>query len=285
MNWEQQTNWRGDSLSDAEFAAIARLLADQRAFDLHGYKDGCVRRRIVKHIRTSGASCVDTYLRMLHRDPDELDALLASISIHVSRFFRDPETFRILERDILPDLCHRVRAIGRNRLRLWSIGCSSGEEPYSLAMLIDDLQPDGLQVDILGSDLSAEVLQTAAEARYDTTRLREVPQPVLERYFHAEPDRFRLNETIRAMVHFEQHDIMSDTALPPADLILCRYMLIYFSRAEQERILTRLAQALSPFGVLVLGRTEVPSGRTADLFHAEYPREKIFRRFMPPLLR
>ncbi|MDT8442468.1 MAG: protein-glutamate O-methyltransferase CheR [Desulfuromonadales bacterium] len=274
--------WSNDNLADAEFAAIARLLADQRGFDLHGYKDSCVRRRIVKRLRDSGASSADAYLQRLHRDPEELDALLASISIHVSRFFRDPETFRALERDILPDLCERVRATGRNRLRLWSIGCAGGEEPYSLAMLVDELQPAGLEIDILGSDLSADVLQVATEARYDAERLREVPGPVRDRYFRAAAGQFRLIDRVRAMVRFQQHDILRDTHLPTADLILCRYLLIYFSRTEQERILTRLAQSLSPFGVLVLGHSEVPGGQAASLYHAEFPRERIFRRHIPP---
>lgn len=274
--------WTGGSLSDAEYNAIARLLAELRSFDLHSYKDGCARRRIAKRLRTVGMTTFTAYLERLRREPDELDALVATISIHVSQFFRDPATFQTLEADILPELCRQVRAAGRDTLRLWSIGCASGEEPYSLALLLDELQPAGLQTEILGTDISQPVLQLAREALYEPERLREVPAEVLHTYFQAEAGRFRLRRDLRDRVRFARHNIMTADSWPLADLILCRYVLIYFSRAEQDRILTRLADCLSPFGVLVLGRSEVPGGATSQMFRRVTAARGIYRRSTGP---
>ena len=138
--------WTGDGLTDAEFSAIIERLRNLRQFDLGQYKDRCVRRRIARRLRACKVADFATYLKHLDVDRNELDTLLATISIHVSQFFRNPDTFRIIEQKILPNLCHQARAAGRNKLTLWSAGCATGEEPYSLALMVDDLSADDLEV-------------------------------------------------------------------------------------------------------------------------------------------
>lgn len=268
----------GDDLPDAAFEVIIEQLRLRRQFDLGAYKDRCIRRRIAKRLRNSGAPDVAGYLALLANGDSELDALLATLSIHVSHFFRDPETFAVLERQILPDLFRLVRASGLNELRLWSVGCATGEEPYSLALLIDELAPAGLKVDILATDVSEPVLESARAALYEPARLAEVPPPVLTRYFTAEGERYRLSERVRAMVRFERHDVMTAAEFPAVDLILCRNLLIYFTREEQVRILTRFATALPEGGALVLGHTEMLAGVDRSLFRVEFPTERIYRR-------
>ena len=223
------------------------------------------------------------YLERLAGDEDELDALLATLSIHVSQFFRNPDTFLALERHVLPDLCRRARAAGRGALRLWSVGCAGGEEPYSLALLVDELRPAGLEISILATDVSEPVLDTARDALFDPARLLEVPPAVRDRYFAGEQGRFRLDARVRAMVRFERHNVMTATEFPPADLILCRNVLIYFTREEQARILARFAAALPEGGALVLGRAETLVGPERQLFRAEFPAERIYRRTATPV--
>ncbi|NJC88716.1 MAG: protein-glutamate O-methyltransferase CheR [Desulfuromonas sp.] len=268
----------GDELPDPVFEAIIEQLRTRRQFDLGAYKDRCIRRRIAKRLRNSGASDFAGYLALLAADEGELDALLATLSIHVSQFFRNPDTFMALERHVLPDLFRLVRATGRRELRLWSVGCAGGEEPYSLALLVDELAPVGLKIDILATDVSEPVLESAREARYEPARLAEVPPPVLARYFTAEGERFRLIEPVRSRVRFERHNVMTSAEFPLADLILCRNVLIYFTREEQARILARFASALPEGGALVLGRAETLVGRERLLFRTEFPTERIYRR-------
>jgi chemotaxis protein methyltransferase CheR len=267
-----------DDLPDAAFEAIMAQLRTRRQFDLGAYKDRCIRRRIVKRLRTSGARNVDGYLQRLAVDDDELDALLATLSIHVSQFFRNPDTFRALASTVLPDLCQRTRQAGRSELRLWSVGCAGGEEAYSLALMVDELAPAGLEVSILGTDISPSVLAGARAAWYDPARLTEVPPAALAHYFTTEGTGYRLNEHIRTMVRFEQHNVMTAATLPAADLILCRNVLIYFTREQQALILARFASVLPEGGVLVLGRAETLVGRMRQLFHSEMTTERIYRR-------
>lgn len=268
----------GDDLPEAAFAAILALLRERRQFDLQNYKDRCIRRRIAKRLRASGAGDIDSYLDRLAGDEAEIDLLLATLSVHVSRFFRDPEVFRRLERQILPGLCAQVRAAGRSELRLWSAGCAEGEEAYSLALLADALASPGLSTTILATDVSAPVLAQARAALYSGDHLTDVPELLREGCFFKEDGCYRLEQRLRERVVFQPHNLITAESYPPADLILCRNVLMYFSQEEQVRILARFAAALPAGGVLVLGRTEALPRAAAALFLAEFPAERIFRR-------
>ncbi len=275
--------WTGEDLSDTEFTVIAELLREQRQFDLGQYKDRCVRRRIAKRLRVCQVADFPSYLEKLDTDRDELDALLATISIHVSQFFRNPDTFRILEQNILPDLYRRAREDGRTELTLWSAGCASGEEPYSLALLVDELDATDLNIRILATDISEPVLKTAQLGCFDEARIKEAPPEVREKYFHKENGHYTLIDRIRDKVEFLRHNIMTASEYPAADLILCRNVLIYFTRPEQERILTRFAAALPRYGALVLGRSEAMTGNIRCYYQSEFPVERVYRRTAEPV--
>ena len=275
--------WTGDGLTDAEFSAIIERLRNLRQFDLGQYKDRCVRRRIAKRLRACKVADIATYLKRLDIDRNELDTLLATISIHVSQFFRNPDTFRIIEQKILPSLCRQARTAGCNKLTLWSAGCATGEEPYSLALMVDDLSADDLEVRVLATDMSEPVLETARTGIFDISRMKEVPSAVRDKYFRMQGHRYRLIEPVRNLVAFRQHNLMNDRGYPAAELILCRNVLIYFSRSEQEKILLRFAAALPPDGVLILGRSEIIPGEIRHYFKAEFPAERIYRRTAEPV--
>lgn len=262
---------------EATFAEVRALLLERAGFDLGHYKDGCARRRVARRARTcrcDGAA----YARRLRDDPAEAEALLAALTIHVSQFFRNPSTFDHLRRQVLPALIERAGRTRRGELRLWCAGCAGGEEPYSLAMLARELAPPGLSLSLLATDLSPVILERAREGLYAPTRLVQVPAELRERYFHAEGQDFRLDREIRRMVRFRRQDLLAAGEYPRADLILCRNVLIYFSRPEQERIADRFSRALPPGGFLVIGRAENLFGAARERFHGEVPRERIYRR-------
>jgi len=268
----------GSEFPEAEFEEICRILKSKRGFDLAMYKDSCIKRRIATRVRARGFNEAAPYLALLGRDEAELDALLAALTIHVTQFFRNPSTFALLERQVLPELFARLRAAGRKRVRLWSVGCASGEEPYSLALLVRELAPAAMEVSILGTDVSEAVLDCARQGLYDVQRLVEVPAAVRERNFIPEGRRFRLAEPVRRLVRFERHNMLTAPAYPQADLIVCRNVMIYFSREEQEKILQRFAAALPAGGILVLGKAEMLLGESRQLFVAECAAERVYRR-------
>lgn len=268
----------GSEFPDEDFAEVRRILLECRQFDVGMYKDRCLKRRIAGRVRALGLHDPQAYLRVLRGSETEVDALLTALTIHVSQFFRNPGMFALLERQILPGLLAQAQAAGRRELRLWSAGCSSGEEAYSLALVVDDLGPTALPVQIFGTDLSPGILKLAREGLFDPQRLTEVSAGVRHRYFRTEGGRLRLTEGIRARVRFSCHDLLSAAEYPRADLILCRNVLIYFSREEQDRILSRFAAALPVDGVLVLGKAEMLLGEARNLFRAESPAERIYRK-------
>ncbi|PNU21800.1 chemotaxis protein CheR [Geothermobacter hydrogeniphilus] len=268
----------GSDFDDGEFEQIRLLLLERRGFDLGMYKDQCIRRRIASRVRASGMLSAADYLQLLQQREDEIDALLAAVSIHVSQFFRNPRIFALLEAEVLPGLIRRAETRPDRTLKVWSVGCAGGEEPYSLALLLDELAPAGLRVDILGTDISAPVLRQAAGGYFDALRVSEVPEDVLQRYFASEGRGFRVCERIRRQVRFAEHNILSDESQLSADLILCRNVMIYFSRADQDRILERFAATLTPQGVLVLGNAESLIGKAREAFSPLFAAERIYRR-------
>jgi chemotaxis protein methyltransferase CheR len=284
MNATSAQLWTGDGLTDANVAAIVERLHKHCQFDLGQYKDRYVRRRIAKRLRARMVNDFADYLECLDVDRHERDTLLATISIHISQFFRNPDTFRIIEQKILPRLCGEARAAGRNGLTLWSAGCAAGEEPYSLALMVDDLSADDLEIRILATDVSEPVLATARVGLFDDSRMEEVPPNVRERYFRAEENRYRLVDSVRGLVEFRHQDIVAEQDYPAADLILCRNVLIYFSRSEQARILLRFAAVLPAGGVLILGRSETLTGEIRQYFESEFPVERIYRRNAEPIM-
>jgi chemotaxis protein methyltransferase CheR len=268
----------GSEFPDEAFAEVRRILLEKRQFDIGMYKDRCLKRRIAGRVRALGLHQAQAYLQVLRQDQAEVDLLITALTIHVSQFFRNPSMFAQLEGHLLPALFQQVRAEGRGTVRLWSAGCSSGEEAYSLALMVDALEPTPVPVDILATDLPPAILEVARAALFDPQRLVEVPEAVRERYFAPEGGRLRLREEVRRRVRFAAQNLLTDPDYPKADLILCRNVLIYFSREEQERILERFAAALPPGGVLVLGKAEMLLGEARARFRAESAAERIYRR-------
>ncbi|MDW7643983.1 MAG: protein-glutamate O-methyltransferase CheR [Desulfuromonadales bacterium] len=275
---KRKTPFVGSEFPEREFAELTDFLRETRGFNLEMYKDQCIKRRIATRVRARGFDNAAAYLDLLRRQPEEADTLLAALTIHVSQFFRNPSTFVLLEKKVLPDLLASPAAPGRRELRLWSVGCAGGEEPYSLAILLAGLLKEGMRARILGTDVSEAVLERARQGIFDAQRLAEVPAALREQCFEPAGGQYRLREPFRRLVSFRHHNILADSACPKVDLIMCRNVLIYFSREEQEKILLRFADSLPPGGVLVLGKSETLLGKSRNCFEPESLSERIYRR-------
>ncbi|PLX82761.1 MAG: chemotaxis protein CheR [Desulfuromonas sp.] len=268
----------GNDITDEVFSGIRDILLEQTGLDLAMYKDQCMKRRIASRIRACGMERCSAYVDRLRRDPDEAEILIETLAIHVSRFFRNPEVFALLEAEVLPPLIKSALQRSDQVLRIWSAGCSGGEEPYSMALLLSELAPPELNVEILASDIGSEVLQQARNGCFDPVRLSEVPQRVLDEYFKPAGSRHQLVESVRRRVRFFDQNLLTGDYPNQVDLILCRNVLIYFSREDQDRILQRFHMSLNKTGMLVLGTTESLFGSARQLFEACYGKERIFRR-------
>jgi len=243
---------------DAEhLQVLAARLEAERGFDLLGFKPRLLRRRLISRLRLRDCPNLETYLRLLEADPEEEANLLRTLTIHVSGFFRNVETFDYLRERVFPGLIRRKRVSGEG-LSLLSAGCAEGEEPYSLALMLGrhfGRELAGMSRRIIGIDVDEGVVARARLGVYEQDRIADLPGPY-RRLFHRRGELWELDEGIRREVEFEVQDLKRGIPHRNLDLVLCRNVLIYFKRESQKRILAGLSEALAPGGLLVLGKTE-----------------------------
>jgi chemotaxis protein methyltransferase CheR len=260
----------GSDFTDEEFTAIAAILGAAGGIAVDHYNAACIKRRMAARIRDLKLPGVQSYLALLRADRAEVQRLSALLSLHVSIFYRDPSTFATL-RQILAERTPELLQ------RWWSAGCAGGEEPYSLALLTAQIPELRGRVEIVASDVSPEILAKAGAGVFNSTHLSKVPVAEQARYFCAAGTGYRLGEEFRTMVQFFQHDLLGNVPYPASDLILCRYVLMYFNAVDQEEVLSRFAAALPVGGLLVLGRTETLRD-SAGLFAPINAQERIYQR-------
>jgi chemotaxis methyl-accepting protein methylase len=268
------------SPDEPEFLDLTRKISREVGISLDAYKDKCLRRRIAVRMRASGVHSYIEYRALLDRDPQEYERLKDAITINVTRFYRNTETWDQVRTLLLPEICANPGV----PVRAWSAGCSSGEEPYTLAVLIAEHldaqgRPDQLGlVTIDATDIDRECLQRARTARYSRDALTDLPAHLLERYFEDGGTEYRVAERVRDRVCVRDADLC--VAAPPGrnyQLILCRNVVIYFGRDTQERVFKQFAEALAPGGFLVLGKVETLFGPARERLTLVNPRERIYR--------
>lgn len=268
--------------ADPGFALLAERIAGRTGLDVGAYKDRCLRRRIAVRMRACGVASYGEYVAVLDARPGEFDSLLDALTINVTRFFRNPETWAWVGREALPGLL----LAREGRLRAWSAGCASGEEPYTIVMLVVEVldqlhRPEWLaRVQVDATDLDRASLETATTAVYPASAFSEADPAVIARWTEpAEQDRRRVREPLRAVVHFRRLDLLRESAPQDAyDLIFCRNVIIYFDRPTQERLMEGFAARLAPDGLLVLGKVETILGAARQRLQLVEPRERIYRR-------
>lgn len=258
---------------------IRDIIFEKEGFDLDSYKDKCIQRRISLRVRTSGSKTPEEYLELLRRDDREVKRLLNALTINVTEFFRNHSTFDKLREVVFPDIFRMRERDGS--LRIWSVGCASGEEPYSIAMILREHFPEELKrfsASIVATDVDEGILKKAEDAVYTRDRLTGVDTALRGKFFEEDGDRYRLSPEIKRMVSFRREDIFHEKLHRDNDLIICRNLLIYFSKERQEWALKEFWKSLNPGGFLILGRAEILVGASRMMFSTVCPRERIYRK-------
>ncbi len=255
---------------------ILNYVNRKRGFDFSGCRPTMIARRVEKRLLLTKCQDPDEYLYYLQKHPDELDQLLDVLTINVSRFFRNTLTFEYLADRILPVLGSKIEKSPDSSLRAWSAGCAMGEEPYSVAILINELlekEKLNLDVTIFATDIDKKILQKARKATYPLESINSVKYRLLNKYFNARGTSFSLVPAIKKLVMFLLYDMLDKKSFAPPesiygdfDLVLCRNLLIYFDREHQELIFDKLHRSLSKHGYLVLGEAEIPSEKYQQHF-------------------
>jgi two-component system CheB/CheR fusion protein len=263
---------------ESRLPAIATILRNQTGHDFHGYKPNTFLRRIQRRMHVVRTTELDAYVERLRADPAEVQDLFQDLLIGVTQFFRDPAEFAVLEQRVIPELLKERRA--DDTLRIWVLGCSTGEEAYSLAMLVReataamDTPP---HVQIFATDIDARALAVARAGRYLESIEKDVPPERLARWFVREGSTYCVHKDLREMCIFSAHNIIRDAPFSRIDLISCRNLLIYLNAELQERVIPLFHFALRPGGYLFLGPSENVT-RHARLFQPMDRKHRIFRR-------
>ena len=269
--------------------AIHRHLIEQHGLDLSRYKESYLRRRIQVRLRALKLGGIAAYVRHLRRHPGEMERLQKALSIKVTSFFRNRSCYTFLEESIVPELLQRNHPRGQ-RITIWSAGCATGEEPYSLAALFATAidrrpspRPEGAsrdaQVRIDATDIDEGALGTARRGAYPAKALLGSSPGEAARHFTLSTDGMAApGARLRSMVRFTRESLLDPVGRTDLDLIVCRNVLIYFSLEHQARILLRFARALSAGGFLVLGRVERLFGEARPLFDVVSARDRVYRR-------
>jgi chemotaxis protein methyltransferase CheR len=255
-------------LTSEEFRLFQQHVRREAGIHLSDAKRPLVVGRLARRLRELGLRSFRAYFRVVTEDPAEAVRLLDLLSTNQTSFFREPLQFDFLERRLLPDIRQQAQQGEREkRLRVWSAACSTGEEPFSLAMILLEAFPagSGWDLDILATDVLTRVLDLGREAVWPIEKAAEIPDRLLRRYMlkgrREQEGRVKAGPELRALVRFSRLNLNADTPLPgPFDLIFCRNVLIYFGPEEKRRVLRRLFERLAPGGCLFLGHAESLSG-------------------------
>ncbi len=264
-------------LTDEEgLTRIFSMLREKSRVDFTYYKPSTVVRRIERRMTVNQIADLRDYVRYLELYPSEVMTLYRELLIGVTSFFRDKDAFDLLRDKLLPELFERA---GKREIRIWSAGCSSGEEAYSLAILFREAMEQAgklMEVKIFATDVDRNAVQHAGNGIYPESIAADLSPQLLTKYFHRNEDNFQITRGVREMVVFAQHNLLKDPPFTNIDLVVCRNLLIYLQPVLQKKALDLFSFSLKEHGVLFLGSSET-TGDSGDLFEPVHHRWKIYR--------
>ncbi|HUH72153.1 MAG TPA: CheR family methyltransferase [Mycobacterium sp.] len=267
-----------DDTTNDPFEALLRYMRDSRGFDFTGYKRTSLMRRVRHRMDQAGYTSFEEYLDVLQASSDEFAALFNTILINVTTFFRDPGAWDFISAEVIPRML--AERGPSDSIRVWSAGCASGQEAYTLAMLLAEaLGPDEFRqrVKIYATDVDEEALTEARAASYDAKAVESVPPDLLTRYFEQVNGRYLFQKDLRRAVIFGRNDLVKDAPISRVDLLVCRNTLMYLNAETQRNVLGRLHFALAPQGTLFLGHAEMLLSH-GDRFIPVNLKNRIFRK-------
>lgn len=254
----------------------AKVLLD-KSFDFGKYTEAFVKRRLSIRLDKLKLPPEDylSYIKVLDSDPEEYPRLFDAFSVNVTEFFRDPELWQALLVKYFPELMTKKLLSGNRSIKIWSAGCSTGEEPYSIAVVLSETLRVGLTPLITATDIDDDALRKAAAGRYPEAKLAgitKVRAGLVEEYFKPDPGPdggsgakfMSAGKELRKMIFFKKHNMLKDPVLANTDVIFCRNAMIYFSREIKETVYGYFRDSLEPGGLLVIGKSELIPAYTAD---------------------
>lgn len=268
---------------DQYLTRILERIKEERGLDFSQYRENLLSRRVMARVRLTRRDNFEQYLAFLKFHPDEMDLLMDTLTINVTEFFRDTKVFDVIEKKVIPEIFRKKEEAGLKSVNIWSCGCSSGEEPYSILMLISEYlgkKFSEYKITINATDIDSQSLAKAKEGVFEEAQFKNIAPAkklLIGKYFQDMGNkRYWVRKDWSDKINFQYHDIIDDKPFEYVDLILCRNLFIYFDRGLQEKILERFWMSLNKGGFLVMGIVESMMGGVREKF-IEYDRDtRIF---------
>jgi chemotaxis protein methyltransferase CheR len=268
-----------ENITDPELLYLADRILEDTGFDIRQYKERPLKRRLAVRLRSCKLQSYRDYADQLRTDPGEYPKLFDALTINVTKFYRNPETYQAVAERVLP-----IITAGWNQkapLLFWSAGCSSGEEPYSIAIMWTEFKRrrglDG-QATVAATDIDRLSLEKAQAGVYEWGSLDEMPRELVERHFTKDGSKYTVMPEIRKLVKYQRAELLEPSPFRQVDMIFCRNVLIYFNRASQETVFKQFLQSLKPGGFLVLGKVETMIGQAKESFATFDAKERIYQK-------
>lgn len=243
-------------LSDADFTRFRNLIYDESGIHFSESNRTILESRLKERLKIARLDTVGQYYTHVRSDQEELKILLDAVTTNLTRFFRNAAHWDTFENYVIPDLIEYKRARGDRKIRIWSAGCSTGEEPYTIAMELLEHLPPGYDIQILASDLSLKSVLTGQQGFYADSRVTGVPEACLTRYFDRTEGGYQVKDSVKKLVTFDYHNLKHDSGKRNLDVVFCRNVLIYFDDAAQRAVIDRFWDAMSTHSFLFIGHSE-----------------------------
>ncbi len=245
-----------DLLNDSQFNMFRNLIYKSSGITFSDTNRSILDSRLKERLREKQLDDVDTYYKMVTSDQEEFKLFLDSITTNLTRFFRNQPHFDALINYVIPHVIEEKKKSGQTRISIWSAGCSTGEEPYTIAMLLKDKLPAPYSFSIKASDISLKSLMVGRQGFYQNNRITGIPQDYLDRFFSKTPDGYQVKPELQSCIHFDYHNLANDSGLRDADIVFCRNVLIYFDEEAQKSTIDRFWNSMAKHSYLFIGHSE-----------------------------
>lgn len=243
-------------LTNTQFDEFRKLIYDSSGITFSETNRSILDSRLKERLREKHLTDVGEYYKIVTKDSEEFKIFLDSITTNLTRFFRNQPHFDALINYVIPHVIENKKKTGDTKIRIWSAGCSTGEEPYTIAMLLKDKLPAPYSFDIKASDISLKSLMVGKQGFYPTARVTGIPQQYLDRFFVKSDTGYQVKPELMHTIHFDYHNLRNDSGVRNLDIVFCRNVLIYFDEVAQKATIDRFYDSMAPHSYLFIGHSE-----------------------------
>jgi chemotaxis protein methyltransferase CheR len=266
-------------LNDADFEKFRAFIYAESSITFTPANRSILESRLKERLRERGVDSAGAYFTKISTDKEELKSFLDAITTNLTSFFRNQPHFDAFRNYVIPELTNNIKKTGDHTIRVWSAGCSTGEEPYTIAMMLTEILPPTWKFEILASDISLKCLMTAKEGFYDESRISGIPQNYLTKHFDQVGKGYKVHPDIQSKIKFDYHNLKNDSGQHGIDIVFCRNVIIYFDEAAQTAVINRFWDAMASKSFLFIGHSESLFGMNTKFEFLKTEWATLYRKF------